>query len=245
MTSGMRKPPPISISSPRRYRHLAAQRQAVEHQQHRRRVVVDHRCRGGAGELAHRVLDMVVPVAAGACRPGRTRGWSQRSPLRSSPPPLRRAAGARPRLVCSTVPVRVEHRPQARPAGRVASSAPARSTRPSALTASAASAARARPRLVDGAPQRRGWPRWRPNPVDERLSVAVPHTSGRSRDSARRGTGGTAGRGPRLRRRVGAHRGRVETVAPAPPQVVDPAPCVDPATPAATASPPGSVSWRR
>ena len=63
MMSGMRKAPPISISSPREMIPSCAP-QAVQRQQHRRRVVVDHGDRLGAGEFADQPGDQVVAVAA-------------------------------------------------------------------------------------------------------------------------------------------------------------------------------------
>ncbi|VFT34263.1 Uncharacterised protein [Pseudomonas aeruginosa] len=62
--SGMRKAPPISISSPREMIPSLRGPQAVQRQQHRRRVVVDHGDCLGAGEFADQPGDQVVAVAA-------------------------------------------------------------------------------------------------------------------------------------------------------------------------------------
>ena len=65
-TSGMRKPSPISISSPRETTHLAALGERREREQHRRRVVVDDERGLGAGQPAQDRGDVVLARAARA-----------------------------------------------------------------------------------------------------------------------------------------------------------------------------------
>jgi hypothetical protein len=65
ITSGMRKAPPISTSSPRETM-TSATRQRRNRQQHRRRVVVDHGGGLGARQRAQQFLDDAVAVAAAA-----------------------------------------------------------------------------------------------------------------------------------------------------------------------------------
>ena len=71
MMSGMRKAPPISISSPRETIASLALRQRVEHQQHGGGVVVDDGRGLGAGQFARAGRDVVVALAAPAGRRGR------------------------------------------------------------------------------------------------------------------------------------------------------------------------------
>ena len=96
ITSGMRKLPPISTSSPRDTTHLASGGQRVQRQEHGGRVVVDDERGLGAGERAQVVGDERVAVAAPAGGEvelevdGAARGRDDR---RRSPP--RRAARGR------------------------------------------------------------------------------------------------------------------------------------------------------
>jgi hypothetical protein len=69
MISGMRKAPPISISSPRgsfgsRHDRLAALGQRVEHEQDSCGVVVDHGGVLGAGQFAQQIANEIVAIAA-------------------------------------------------------------------------------------------------------------------------------------------------------------------------------------
>ena len=66
MTSGTRKPPPISTSSPREMITSRPAASALKHQQGRRRVVVDDEGGFGAGEAAQQPLGVHVAAAAGA-----------------------------------------------------------------------------------------------------------------------------------------------------------------------------------
>ena len=64
MTSGTRKPPPISTSSPRETIDFASCRERREHQQRGGGVVVDDDRRFGAGQAAQQRLGMDVAAAA-------------------------------------------------------------------------------------------------------------------------------------------------------------------------------------
>jgi hypothetical protein len=67
ITSGMRKAPPISTSSPREtMTSSTSARQRGDREQHRGRVVVDHGGGLGAGQRAQQLLDNAVAVAAAA-----------------------------------------------------------------------------------------------------------------------------------------------------------------------------------
>ncbi len=105
--SGMRNAPPISTSSPRETTTSLAGGQCAQGEQHGGGVVVHDGGGLGPGELADQVGYQVVAVAAAAGPPGRipgSLGWSA-----PGPPPATASCGsrARPRLVCSTVPVRL------------------------------------------------------------------------------------------------------------------------------------------
>ena len=62
--SGMLNEPPISINSPREVGYFLAQRERVQHQQHRSSIVVDHRRGRCAGEATERGLHVLVSIAA-------------------------------------------------------------------------------------------------------------------------------------------------------------------------------------
>ncbi len=64
MISGMRKAPPISISSPRETIASRPLRQRVEHEQHGGGIVVDDGGVLGAGQLAQQAAHMIVALAA-------------------------------------------------------------------------------------------------------------------------------------------------------------------------------------
>ena len=64
--SGMRRLPPISMSSPAGHRHRSVQRQGVEQQQHRGGVVVHHCGRRGAGEVFQPLFHDALTVASAA-----------------------------------------------------------------------------------------------------------------------------------------------------------------------------------
>ena len=104
--SGMRKAPPISISSPREIDALRGGGQRVEHQQHRGGVVVDDGRRFGAGQLAQQVLDELVALAALA-RVQVEFEIDRRGQRLHTARTASSGSSARPRLVCSTVPVRL------------------------------------------------------------------------------------------------------------------------------------------
>ncbi len=65
-TSGIRKPSPISISSPRETTHLASLRERGEREQHRAGVVVDDERRLRARQPPQDRRDVVLPRAARA-----------------------------------------------------------------------------------------------------------------------------------------------------------------------------------
>ena len=92
-----------------RYGHLPPQRQRVQDQQHGSRIVVDHGCRLGPGDVAQQAGHVLVPLAAPPCRQielkGRGRGERFSSRSRGDG-----GNGARPRFVCSTVPVMLNTR---------------------------------------------------------------------------------------------------------------------------------------
>ena len=94
----MRKPSPISISSPRETIDLAAGREFVEREKDRRGVVVD-RDPGRADQSLEQRAGVNVAFAALARSRGRIRGSSSPAGWTSGP------SGARPRLVCRTTPV--------------------------------------------------------------------------------------------------------------------------------------------
>ena len=102
--SGIRNDPPISISSPRLMMHLAPRRDGVERQHQRAGGVVHHQRIVGAGEPGQQRAAVIGAAARGRRRAGRTRGWCIRRP-RLHGVDRRLASGARPRLVCSTMPV--------------------------------------------------------------------------------------------------------------------------------------------
>ena len=111
MTSGTRKAPPISTSSPRETTASLPWARRVERQQHGGGVVVDD----GGGDVRRRP----PPVRPAGRKPGR-RGRRarrmgevvfQRAGARAAATMASMAASAscaRPRLVCSTVPVRLK-----------------------------------------------------------------------------------------------------------------------------------------
>ena len=106
ITSGIRKPPPISTSCPRETtiaRPGPGQRRRRE--QHGAGAVVDDDRRLGAGQLAQQRPDVGVAAAARRRCRGRARGCcspsAARPPPRAPPP----ASGARPRLVWTITPV--------------------------------------------------------------------------------------------------------------------------------------------
>ena len=74
ITSGTRKPPPISTSSPRETITSRPRRERGQHEHRRRRVVVDDDRGLGAGEAAEQRLGVGVARAAPARRRGRIRG---------------------------------------------------------------------------------------------------------------------------------------------------------------------------
>ena len=190
-----------------RYRHLPAQGEAVEHQQHRGGVVVDDRRRLGAGELAQRVLDVVVAIAAAHAvevelevgRAPRRLGDGRDGLLgqrRAAEIGVQHGAGE------------VEHRPQARP--------PARGERrPGPLDQGALAEGR---RLVPGQslarrghrrPQRLGG-RGAPVPGDERRAAPVAQQAvDRRQGAARHGSA----RERRARRRRRARPRHLDAVA--------------------------------
>ena len=86
---------------------LAAARQRVEHEQHRGGVVVDDGRVLGAGQLAQQAAQVVVALAAPAGRRGRTRASTALRIAAAAASIASSASSARPRLVCSTVPVRL------------------------------------------------------------------------------------------------------------------------------------------
>ena len=181
MMSGMRKAPPISINSPRETT-VSRPCQGVEHEQHGSRVVVDD---GGVfGRRSTRARDRVR--CCRAPRVGRSRDRIRgRSPARIAVAAASTAASAstaRPRLVCSTVPVRLN---TARTLGRASSS-----RRPSASAAIASAAipsplpARAAARVRSSAPRMAATVADRPNRSTATAAAGVFSTS--STDGKRR-----------------------------------------------------------
>ena len=61
--SGSRNDPPISINSPARNGSFFAIRQAVEHQQDSRGIVVDHRGRFRPREIAQKLFNVRVAIS--------------------------------------------------------------------------------------------------------------------------------------------------------------------------------------
>ena len=91
-----------------RHDRLAAFGKRVEHQQHRGGIVVDERGVLRAGQFAEQAAHMIVALAALAA--DEVELQRDRGPHGADAPPrsrLRRGR-ARPRLVCSTVPVRLK-----------------------------------------------------------------------------------------------------------------------------------------
>ena len=130
-----------------------ARRQRVERQQHRGGVVVDHRGGLGAGDFAQQLLDELVAVAAAAAARDRTPGWSGRAIAPARAAIALSASSARPRLVCSTVPVRLKHPAQAQ--GQRAPRAVRRSRGPETAVAKSCGAASPRGRARGARPVRR------------------------------------------------------------------------------------------
>ena len=135
----MRKPSPISISSPRLIGTSRPLGERREHQHHRGRVVVDGHAVLGARQLG-------AGSGRGGCgatrarrRRGRTRGSSSRSQrarrARSQPA----GSGARPRFVCTMTPVafsagrRLGGRSRCRAARASSSSAPSATPAPAGV----------------------------------------------------------------------------------------------------------------
>ena len=93
MMSGMRKAPPISISSPRETGTCLPERQGVQHQQHGGGVVVDHGGGLGAGQLAQQAGRCGRRARRGGRWRGRIPGWWRSAAPRRRPRRLPAAAG--------------------------------------------------------------------------------------------------------------------------------------------------------
>ena len=108
---------------------LAAERQRVEDEKNGRRVVVDDGRILGSGQFADERAQMIVALAALALSRHRIRGQPPRAWPRWTASIASSARRARPRLVCSTVPVRLKtgRREERSPASSCASASAATS----------------------------------------------------------------------------------------------------------------------
>ena len=105
MMSGMRKPPPISTSSPRETITSAPPASAVRASSMAAALLLTTSAAFCAGERCEQGFDISVAASRARRFRGRIRDWRSRARprrWRRSPPGR---AGARPRLVCSTMPV--------------------------------------------------------------------------------------------------------------------------------------------